>query len=576
MNPQKKKTCMPSLILWLLVIVYMLFRQVAAPMGSDDWYYRCTEWLTIVPDATREYMVTNPRLPSTILTRVLSLSPWYVVDVANAMAYFLVCWLMMMFAFGKMWRQYALRWEMPLLLGVLTLCLIPKSSDLFFWHCGVAFYSWPLVYNLMMLLWFRNILADGEEVGAWTKVWLLGVPLALLASMGMYGVGGMTFLVACATWYVSKRRGKDGDCRKLLVLASFLLVGLAAVVLAPGNFHRVDMVAAVETNATAAAVMSTVQSPQARFWRLLPGVLPGALMLLFLGWLFVKNCIKKSWSRQDLVFIGLCLAAAVIMAVPVMILPVKAPSRAYAGSYIALCIAALRLVYALPEMGRSAKAFFRLALVVPVFLAVVALPKQKDSILWWLALSKGIDQPACEVYEVPYSPTPEPYVSEHHHWYGSFLKCFNCQSVREKSVRCTYNGGDVAKAVLTDAPLNYLYSSHTDGKSGGTLSLELSSSDLPACVYVAYRDVCTAFPYAVEVDAFLSSFGSHDTASREELEKAGWVVCSAEKDGESYRLSWDDYPPAWRRPHCPDIWVAVPETDRPLQFRRVVPTPAWR
>lgn len=583
MNKEILRRYIPVLIVWTLIVLYILFSQFAAYMGGDDWAYRSTTWGSILSDALKEYMTWNPRLPATMLTRIYSLSPWYLVDIASTIAFFLLCYIMLRLAFGKEWKEPLKRWETPLCLVTLLLYVIPKSSELFFWHCGIAFYCWSLVYNFALLLWLRSVVVEENPVGSWLKVVLLGVPLSLAAAMGMYSSGGLVFLAALVAVYIVKKRGNNEDYKKLLFLAIVLGIGLLAVVAAPGNFHRMEVVKHVTTDTVKGAVIQQAQTPQARFWRLLPGVLPGLLLMCVMAGVFLKRCVKRTWSKNDIIFIALCAVAAVIMAVPVLVLPTKSPSRAYAACYIMVCLAALRLMYTGPALGRFGKCMFRAALLVPVLVSVAALPSQWNQYQWWLKVSEHIDQPACQTCEIPYNPSDTLYCAPQSFWYGALLKNFNAEEITENPVRCFYEGtvaGAVLKGSLTEAPLHYLYDSFTDGLQGGTLRLELTGRDaetLPDSVAVAYYVTPLTAPYIGKAYELWANAVQADTVSRSELEKQPhWVIQTAEKHEGAYVLKWEDYPASLKRPKCPDIWVALPDASGQQMFSRISAKPSWR
>lgn len=574
---------LPIFFLWLLVIFYILLCQFAVGMGGDDWFYRNTTWANIVPEALREYMVTNPRLPATMLTRVYSLSPWYLVDIANTVVFFGLCYLLLRLTLGTAWKNALKRWETPLFLTVLLLYVVPLSGGLFYWHCGVASYGWPLIYNFTLLLWLRKIVVEKDAVGSWVKVWLFGAPLALLAAMGMYSIGGLSFLATIAALYILKKRANDDDFKKLSVIAVVLLIGLVAVVVAPGNYHRIDMVNASAGDAVKGVALKTAQSPQARFWRVLPGVLPGLLLMLVMASVFIKRCLQRSWTKDDVIYIAFCVGSAIIMAIPVLLLPVKAPSRAYAGCYIMALLVAVRLMLTGPSLGRFGTYMFRAALLVPVLLAATALPSQWDTYQWWLKVEKHIDQPACKTYEMPYNPADSIYCGPRHFWYNDMLKNFNAGEVTENPVRCFYSGtvGEVTvKGDLTEEPLRYLCDDFVDPNLAGTLRLELTGMEdtvLPDSVAVAYYVTPSTAPYIGKAHELWANAVQADTVSRAELEKQPhWVIQTAEKQDGAYVLKWEDYPASLKRPKCPDIWVAIPDASGQQVFHRISAKPSWR
>lgn len=551
-------------VVWPFFLTLLYCLQICTPVSADDWSYACTSWTRIFRDAGVEYMAHNSRLTGTVLTRVFSLSPVWVVDVGNTVGYVLIFCLLLMITFGPSWKEYAGRWKSHLLMWALCMWLMPKGQDVFLWHCGAAFYLWPLVFTLMLLYWGRGYLVDERtHPTPWYGVLLL-VPVAVMSGLGNYNFGGVAGLVLGIAWLKLLKEGSR-EHWKLLLICLVLAVAIAVLLVAPGNFHRAAQATAAETQAT--AEMRALQTPESRLSRLLPTLsvcIPFMLVSLAVFW---NNVWHRRLTRADVTIMAAGVALGVISAFPVMVLPFKAPARAYSVSVLLCYLPALRLLLPSRNLaGPWLRGAFMVSLLVPLAATLLSLPDRVQEYWWWQKVETVVAQQKSEHRDYvvfPYRPTKDACMiadTEKGGHRPSVRALMRAKEVYESRVRCRYSGaaeGCTLQAELQDVHRGWINDIIPLKDLGGFLRVAVEGA-APAKVVVAYpSDECCNW-YSVGAFCRRALAVAETQATQAELERRGYTFAEAEPRDGAYVLTLEPFPRAWKRPLCPDVWIQIP------------------
>lgn len=573
------KTHRNSFFVWGGVAICMLMMQLAFPWHTDDWFYACTTWRKLLPDAFHEYCAINSRLTGLVLTRIFSLSPDVLMDVINTIGYLIFSVLVLQMAFGSRWKQLGSQWETHVLLWWLCMWFIPAGDGIFRWLCGTAFYLWPINFCFAVIVWAMRYLKPRDIVPSSWRVVFCVLPCAFIGGLGNYNFGGLVGFVLLVAW-IHLLRLHSPESRKVFCVGLVVLVATAIVVCSPGPYQRINIVQDGIQHADAPTI--ALQSTSARIMRFLPKIIASSPLALLCMICFVWRCVKKQWTREDLCVIFGFAALIIISALPIWLMPVKGSSRAYALSFVLVCIPVLRLL--LPAdmfTSRWLKRCFYTALLIPIIATAYNTPSEYAVYCWWNKTKNLIAHPVGDSLQFPYLPRANAVLLADEGTGGhriAIQTVLGVSHVSESRERCRYEGetsGVPVVGKLKDGKQIFLNNIIPSGDLGGRLSLH-AEGIASASVLVAYpADEVTVWyhPHAVMKRLF---HAFHTSAAADELTAMGYKIVEAPGQEGTFSLEWSVYPRAWSKPNCPDIWLAIPQRDNQEDFVLFEAHPDWK
>lgn len=223
----------------LLILNYLLQRSV--PFHSDDiWYSRKLgsdyEPLESVGDILTfqkwHYLSWGGRsVTHTILQFILMAGPM-AADLLNVLFYILLALLITRIT-GKVSPKYML------LFGSLIIVLNPNFYDTLFWQAGCVNYLYSTTWILLFASLYMNSLSEDYILPKGSCIFI--IPLAVMTGWSNENMGPASFCMAVFTiLYLMKSKRKIHPA--LILGAVFSLAGSAAMLLAPGNFTRKDLI----------------------------------------------------------------------------------------------------------------------------------------------------------------------------------------------------------------------------------------------------------------------------------------------------------------------------------------------
>lgn len=203
------------------------------PICSDDFPHSFIWWTEdrvgnlsdICVSMTRYYTLWGGRIVAHSLVQYFLSHDKVWFDMANT-----GCYLFVGFLISRLARPYSFRY-FALIISVLWFILpIPGSTML--WLTGSFNYLWAGMLNMLFLV---LLLSDDKRI-RW-----LSVPVALLAGNSHEGIS--LCMLGCIATYMFLTR-KDKKDFVFILAVSFLIVGLASNIMAPGTSERMSKLSA--------------------------------------------------------------------------------------------------------------------------------------------------------------------------------------------------------------------------------------------------------------------------------------------------------------------------------------------
>lgn len=549
-----------SLIVWGAVALVMYVMQVCFPFYTDDWFYACTTWKNIVPDALREYLSMNSRLTGLVLTRVFSLSPEWIIDILNTVGYLIFISLLFQFAFGKQWKKIAARWESQVVMWWLCMNFIPRCDHVFLWTCGTAFYLWPMIFCFVVILWaMRQITSEERPETPWLKIAGLSV-LAFLGGMGNYNYGGIEGFVLLIVWAYLLKKG-SAEKKKVFALLVVVTIATAIVVCSPGPYHRVEYMSNIESHGDPA--MAQLQTASSRIHRFLPQIIVSLPLAALACACFLWRCVRRLWTREDIFVIVSFTVLTVVSALPIFLTPVKNGARAYALSFVLACVPLLRVLLPAAMFSSSSwmKKVFYLALFIPIASWIYSLPCEIATYQWWQKCKTVMVGAEGKDVLVPYKPSSDSVFAADEGNGGhrdSIRKVLGASSVSESRQRCCYEGTLNhlhLRGQLTDGKQIFLNGIIPTGDLGGELALFPTNGEMGRLLIAYPSDSLWVWWHPRACIARWFCFAKSGV-TREELLKQGYTISEPIVSEGKAVMRWSVYPRAWSKPSCPNIWVS--------------------
>ncbi len=357
---------------------FVFLLNLLTPLVADDWGRAAGAWSfrRVLTNSWAFYLDWDGRLINTVLGNSTFLVPGFVFDVANAAMF--VALMLVIYAIAA--PRGARSLSLLLLVFVLTWIYLPGFGQVALWQLGSVIYLWATVQMFVIIWLFQRYVARGDEVR------LAPVPRgALLLVLGLVagnaaqnGSGGALLVL---TGYVVATRVRQGKIPAWMIAGWVgTALGLAAVVLAPGNSTRQENLGAGPLSLR--GFLDQVNSLLGRQYEEMGGLLIIVAVLL-VAYLSMQ---RREWHivLTASLFIGAGFATTLVM----LAAPSSATSlRVFIFSAIFFVAAAAVLVAGLVEsIGRPAVVLRRaLAVGLGVVAVYSAVPAAHDAYAMWSA-----------------------------------------------------------------------------------------------------------------------------------------------------------------------------------------------
>lgn len=359
-------------VAWLFVLSVLVYINVAVWPMFDEWVYSVRSVGEILPQVWDEYFTWNGRIVNTVLARVYSLLPVWMVDALIVLGWVIYLLLIAYLALGRQFREGMRHWYTILLVWGVALFFI---LDLWFtstWHTGTTSYLWTANLAMGFMAVFRERLGEDEalrgvwSVSGWRLLWV--APLAVLAGWSNYNIGPAV-LVLFGVFVVWKRREIKPLWPVVLLL---ILIGLGAVLMnvAPGNMLRsvsmnrgeIDWWFCVRRNVMQLQFLTCHYLPMA----VLAGV--GAVCRVWGG----------RWSQEDTRVVVMAVGGAVLATVAYVPSPVMPTGYSFHFVGTMYAVAVVRVLYPWVHEARGRWVWRGVLLVACVLPVCVAFSRYRD------------------------------------------------------------------------------------------------------------------------------------------------------------------------------------------------------
>lgn len=327
---------------WLLMLVFTSL----TPLAYDDYSYFLSSpnVADVIPSAWKLYQTWNGRFIANILANVLVLVPTPVYCLLTASAFVALLLCMLVIAYGKNWKKnvsplavvfaFALVWSS-----------VPGFGAAFFWRVGTAYYLWTSLAIFACFVPFRLLYEKQDYAVLGTKPFIALCLVCFIAGLSIENMGLLPLFFSLFVLFI-KRRQNIPFSRKYYSAAACILAGFLCLLLAPGNYMRLQ----ADTQNLPLAVQSSLIG-RFLYWveKMLMGhgaMLTAIVILAALVYVCRRFCTPLSDSQKKF-----CLLAAVFfsfgcMSSGAMFFSPGYPLRAFTGIALLYIQAALCLFVA--------------------------------------------------------------------------------------------------------------------------------------------------------------------------------------------------------------------------------------
>lgn len=233
-------------IVAVLAVFLLVFRlEYWTPMHSDDYYYFLKG--VSLQATLHQYLHWSGRLVADFISSaLLGLNNHFLTTMLNAVAVVALAWIIAYIpvcAHGQQGSRVAADGFSPtvfLLVFFLYWAANPALGQTTLWIVGSANYLWTNVLMCLFLLGFLSELRPsgcGPERKPWLA-WLKVFGLCLFAPFAGCGNENTSITSLALVAFLAWRQRHDGHGGRLLLLVVVFAVGVALLLLAPGNFER--------------------------------------------------------------------------------------------------------------------------------------------------------------------------------------------------------------------------------------------------------------------------------------------------------------------------------------------------
>lgn len=226
---------------------------------------------------------------------------WF--NLANALAFVLVLLALYWHACGRITRR--IEWGIWLTLAGMAWLALPHFGEVVVWMCGSTVYLWTALWMVYFLLPYRlHLVTPFADRG--TR-WIVPMfALGLLAGWGLENASLTTGLLAIGATLLSQRRGTARPWQWAGIAGG--MIGFFALVIAPGNFVRVNEV----THTLVRRLGNQIAGNTEMLLYILPLLLLAVIAYRLLAVARVgRDCVPV---RKGYIGLGIMLAVALLLA----------------------------------------------------------------------------------------------------------------------------------------------------------------------------------------------------------------------------------------------------------------------
>ncbi|MGL4607425.1 MAG: DUF3329 domain-containing protein [Eubacteriaceae bacterium] len=332
---------------------YMLFLNSKTPLIADDYVYTfifgtttsVTSFSDIVTSQITYFMTWGGRVLAESLTQIFMLLGKNTFNIANTLC---LCVFILGVYFNGVGRK--IKPWMLLITIALVWFFIPMFGQTVMWLTGACNYLWCGTIILLALLPFR--LYEEAQTKALSSLWfsLIMIPLFFLSGITNENTaGGMILIMGLFGLIFYKRKIKIPPF--VYTALFFSVLGFGTMMLAPGNFMRVDNEGAV-AEVTAIVGGNPIITRLSYFAYNLYDLMPLIIIVGIVFGVILWNRDKINGTLFKIFVIGGCASMLV------MLVPPKFPPRAMFGVVSFLLIA---VIYGIDQVKISKEKLRRYA-----------------------------------------------------------------------------------------------------------------------------------------------------------------------------------------------------------------------
>ena len=329
-----------KIIFWLCIgisFITVLFYTCMTPIMSDDLPIIANPYTSlgeVIKACYEEYMDVNARQVTHFIMRCFLSGPKWVFNICNAVAFVLVMLFMYWNVDGR--KQYDF-----VLFGLINLLVWQYGvafDQTILWEGGSCNYLWGALIFLGFITWYHYALQKQEEI---KHPMLLTVALFILGVLSGWcnenSSGGclLIVLLCFGLSFWKKRKVKSWMIGGILGN----VIGLALLVLAPGNANRMTLME--EENQGILALIG-------RFLKINQVVYQYFLVMLVITIIIVVYLFLKGTSMEAFKYIGVFVVAGFATSYVLLFTP-SPMDRAHFGAGLFITIACVQAVALIPK-----------------------------------------------------------------------------------------------------------------------------------------------------------------------------------------------------------------------------------
>lgn len=297
-------------------ILILLFTALT-PLAYDDYSYflSAPQWSDIVSTTYKMYMEWNGRFISTLIAHSLLLLPMGAYCGLSAVGFVALLLCLLVNVYGKDWRRSIQPLHVILAFGLMW-SSVPGFGTAFFWRVGTAYYLWTSLAVFACFVPFRLLYGRTDYATLSTGRGALLCLLCFCSGLSIENMGILPLFFAIAV-FIAKARNKTFFSRKYYVAAACSFAGFLCLMLAPGNYVRLqgdskNLPLAVQTEVVAKFLYWVEKMLMAHGFMLITLLVCAALALCLRQRLRLLTAQQKEWSLLGIVFFvfGLMSAAS--------------------------------------------------------------------------------------------------------------------------------------------------------------------------------------------------------------------------------------------------------------------------
>lgn len=328
----ERKACFIILVLISFIAIYIY--NILTPLMSDDLLFDRSLYQSlgdIFREEYKQYLNWNGRSVLQIILKIFSILPLGVFQFCNS-----VCFVML--GLLVYWNVNPRKKYDCFLYVLIQLCIwnfCVDFSQTMLWLSGACNYLWGITIILGFITLYKYFLKNNQNIKNRTLVTILMFVPGVLAGWGNENTSGgavmIVFLLSAVYFYEHKKIEK-------WMVSGFMgmLIGLAFMVLAPGNASRSAVMKMAESHSGFAAYIS-------RGLKVLKAIDQYLLLYVIVICLLGAYFYYTRHKLREFIEVAVYALAALATAAVLIFTPEPMP-RAYFGANVYMMIAALQMV----------------------------------------------------------------------------------------------------------------------------------------------------------------------------------------------------------------------------------------